>query len=72
MATTKTLKIEGMSCGHCAAAVKRALEGLVGVHAARVDLEAKRAEVDYEEDRLNTAEMITAVEYEGYTAEALP
>ena len=72
MATTKTLKVEGMSCGHCASAVKNALEGLAGVHAARVDLEGKRAEVDFEEDRVQTAAMVAAIEDEGYTAEALP
>ena len=26
---TKTIKIEGMMCGHCEAAVKKALEALV-------------------------------------------
>jgi len=72
MATTKTLQVEGMTCDHCAAAVKNALEGLEGVHAARVDLEGKRAEVEYDEDRLGTAEMLTAVEGEGYTAQELP
>ncbi|MEX0892935.1 MAG: cation transporter [Gemmatimonadota bacterium] len=72
MATTKKLKVDGMTCDHCVAAVKNALEGLQGVHAARVDLQGKRAEVEYDEDRLDTAEMITAVEDEGYTAQELP
>ncbi len=33
---TKTLKIEGMMCSHCEAAVKKALEALEGVTEARV------------------------------------
>lgn len=33
---TKTLKIEGMMCGHCEAAVKKALEAVAGVESAEV------------------------------------
>ena len=39
---TKTMKIEGMSCGHCSARVEKALNALEGV-SATVDLEAKTA-----------------------------
>ena len=33
---TKTIKIEGMMCGHCEASVKKALEAVEGVEAADV------------------------------------
>lgn len=42
---TKTIKIEGMMCGHCEAHVKKALEGLAGVEEARVSHEAGTAVV---------------------------
>ena len=42
---TKTLIIEGMVCGHCAARVERALNGLPGVQ-AKVDLGRKAAVVE--------------------------
>ena len=32
----KTMKIEGMMCGHCEAAVKKALEAVDGVASAEV------------------------------------
>ncbi len=32
------IKVKGMSCGHCAAAVTRALESLPGVSKVAVDL----------------------------------
>ena len=35
----KTMKIEGMMCGHCEASVKKALEGLSGVEEAKVSHE---------------------------------
>ena len=39
----KTLNVEGMMCQHCVAHVKRALEGVVGVEEAVVDLDAGTA-----------------------------
>ena len=41
----KTLKIEGMMCGHCEASVKKALEGLEGVQEAVVSHESGTAVV---------------------------
>ena len=41
----KTMKIEGMMCGHCEAAVKKALEALDGVEEAIVSHEAGTAVV---------------------------
>ena len=42
---TKTMKIEGMMCGHCEAAVKKALEALDGVASAEVSHEKGTAVV---------------------------
>ena len=42
---TKTMKIEGMMCGHCEAAVKKALEALEGVETAEVSHEKGTAVV---------------------------
>lgn len=41
----KTLKIEGMMCGHCEAHVKKALEALEGVTQANVSHETGTAVV---------------------------
>ena len=41
----KTMKIEGMMCGHCEAAVKKALEAVDGVTSAQVSHEAGTAVV---------------------------
>ncbi len=41
----KTVVIEGMMCEHCKKAVTKALEGIEGVTAVTVDLEAKTATV---------------------------
>ncbi|WP_022774496.1 heavy metal translocating P-type ATPase [Butyrivibrio sp. AE2015] len=44
---TKTLKIEGMMCGHCEATVKKALEEVSGVESAVVSHEKGTAEVTF-------------------------
>ena len=46
----KTMRIEGMMCGHCEATVKKALEGLDGVASAEVSHEAGTAVVELSAD----------------------
>ena len=41
----KVIHIEGMHCGHCTAAVEKALHALPGVESAVADLEKKEARV---------------------------
>ncbi|MFO7545648.1 MAG: heavy metal-associated domain-containing protein [Trueperaceae bacterium] len=61
------LEIQGMTCGHCQAAVKKALEKVGGVRSADVDLAGGRATV---EGTADLAALIAAVEDEGYRAMA--
>lgn len=46
----KTVKIEGMSCGHCTARVSVALMGLDGVENAEMSLENKTAVLTLSKD----------------------
>ena len=63
----KILNVEGMSCNHCTATVKKALEGLDGVKEADVSLEEKNARVELDKDLADEA-LVKAVEDAGYTA----
>ena len=63
----KILNVEGMSCNHCTASVKKALEGLDGVKEADVSLEGKNAKVELDKDVADEA-LVKAVEDAGYTA----
>ena len=47
---TKTIKIEGMMCPHCEAAVKKALEAIDGVKEASASHEKCEAEVTLDKD----------------------
>lgn len=59
-----TMKIEGMMCPHCQAAVTKALNGIEGVK-AEVDLEKKEAYVEAA-DSVSKEELIKAVVDAGY------
>jgi len=65
MATT-TLKVTGMTCGHCVAAVDSALKAVPGVTGAEVSLEKAQAVVEGSAD---ADALIAAVKEEGYEAE---
>ncbi|GAA0822310.1 heavy-metal-associated domain-containing protein [Clostridium tertium] len=59
----KKINIEGMSCGHCVAHVKEALEEISGVEILEVNLEGKNALVNTEVED-NT--LIAAIDEAGY------
>ena len=60
----KVLLVEGMSCGHCEMAVKRALEELDGVESVVVDLKSKKVQV--EGSNLEDNLLKEAIEEAGY------
>lgn len=60
-----TIKIEGMSCGHCVMRVKKAIETLGGV--AEADVKIGAARVKYDESRIRREDVEAAVEAAGYT-----
>lgn len=60
------IAVGGMTCSHCSGSVQRAVGGLPGVRACRVDLDGGRAFVDGE--GLDGAAIARAVEALGFTA----
>ena len=68
--TTKTMKIEGMMCGHCEARVKKALEALPGVESAEVSHEKGEALVHLSGEKSEEA-LKKAVEEQDYTVKEI-
>ena len=66
----KTLNVEGMSCGHCKAAVEGELNKLPGVVRATADVERGTVEVSYDEGAVSTGDLEDAIEEAGYTVAA--
>ncbi|MBN3553542.1 copper chaperone CopZ [Fictibacillus nanhaiensis] len=63
---TKTLNVEGMTCGHCKAAVTNALNELDGVKNVVVHLETGKVEVEVDSSKVTDADMREAIEEQGY------
>ena len=61
---TKTMTVEGMSCGHCSSRVEKALNAIDGVM-AKVDLEAKTATVELASE-ISDDTLRKAIEDAGY------
>ncbi|HEX5938783.1 MAG TPA: cation transporter [Dehalococcoidia bacterium] len=59
-------EVRGMTCDHCVASVRNAIEELPGVQNARVDLDGGSAVVEGEQ--LDRVAIVSAVQEEGYEA----
>jgi mercuric transport protein len=65
------LAITGMTCGHCVAAVKKALAAVPGVEAVDVTLSPPRAVVACDPSRTNVDMLTKATAEEGYPSSAV-
>lgn len=66
---TATIKVKGMTCGHCQMAVTKALKAVPGVSDAQVSLMQHQATVSYDEGKTSLDELKKAVVEAGYEAE---
>jgi copper chaperone len=66
MMETKTLNVEGMTCGHCKASVTNALNELDGVKNVVVHLETGKVDVEVDSSKVTDAEMREAIEDQGF------
>jgi len=66
-----TLLIEGMHCGHCAAAVTDSLKKVKGVKEAETVFTTGKAKVVVESDVAKTDDLVKAVVEAGYTVKSV-
>ena len=62
----ETIRVKGMVCQHCVAAITSALNSLPGVSNVWVNLKEKRVEVDYDYDRVDLGRIKEAISAKGY------
>lgn len=60
------LDVPGVSCRHCKAAIEGSVGRLAGVRAVDVDVEAKNASVEFDDEGVSLETIIAAVTAEGY------
>ncbi|AMX84305.1 copper chaperone CopZ [Geobacillus stearothermophilus] len=63
---TITLQVQGMTCGHCKAAVTNALQALDGVSRVEVHLQEGTVDVEYDETKVSVEKLKEAIEEQGY------
>lgn len=61
-----TLKVSGMSCGHCKEAVERAIGVLPGVSKVEANVEDGKVEISYNPSEASLDDIRQAVEDAGY------
>ncbi len=66
---TIQIKVSGMTCGSCAAAVKSGLTKVKGVKSADVSVEKGQATVVYDDTLTNEQQLCEAINKTGFKAE---
>jgi len=66
--TTKSFKIEGMTCAACAKAVERVTKKLDGVEDSSVNLATEKMNISFDEGKVTVEDIQKAVEKAGYKA----
>ncbi|OIJ13066.1 copper resistance protein CopZ [Anaerobacillus alkalilacustris] len=61
-----TISVEGMSCGHCKAAVEGVLGKLEGVSSAEVNLASKNVTVQFDSSKVSEDKLKNEIEEAGY------
>jgi len=67
-ATKKQFDITGMHCGSCAAGIQMFLSSTDGVKDVTVDYDAKKADVEYDDEQTSDDQIIKGVQELGYDA----
>ena len=61
-----SLKIEGMHCEGCSNRLTKVLKNLDGVNDAKVSLENKKADMEYDEEQINIDNIKEAISDAGF------
>lgn len=64
-----TLKVQGMSCGHCVGAVEGSVGKLTGVQSVHVHLDQGTVDVTFDSETVNVEDIEETIEDQGYDVE---
>jgi copper chaperone len=65
-----TISVPGIHCEHCQHSIEGALTPLPGVRSVRVDIDARNVTVEADDERVDRAQIVTAIEDQGYDVPA--
>jgi copper ion binding protein len=67
---SKTYSVPDVSCGHCKAAIEKALGQVAGIESVAVDVEGKTVAVSFDEARVAEGDIARTLADEGYPVAA--
>lgn len=62
-----TLKVEGMSCGHCVKSIENSVSAISGVDKVDVQLDSGTVNVEFNKDVVVMEQITSTIEDQGYT-----
>ena len=62
-----TLKVEGMSCGHCVKSIENSVSAISGVDKVDVQLDSGTVNVEFNKDVVVVEQITSTIEDQGYT-----
>jgi copper chaperone len=62
-----TLKVEGMSCGHCVKSIENSVSAISGVDKVDVQLDSGTVNVEFNKDVVVIEQITSTIEDQGYT-----
>lgn len=65
----ETLKVNGMSCGHCVSAIEGSVGELVGVQHVKVRLDDGLVDVEFDNNKVTLDQIKETIDEEGYDVE---
>jgi len=67
----KTFKIQGMHCTSCALNIDFDLEDLEGVKSSKTNYAKEQTEVEFDEEKVDSQQILGQIKKSGYTASIL-
>ncbi|MCM3411398.1 copper chaperone CopZ [Metabacillus litoralis] len=64
-----TLKVQGMSCGHCVSSIEGSVGKLAGVKSVKVNLNSGEVEVEFNSAEVNLCDIKETIDDQGYDVE---
>lgn len=64
-----TLNVKGMSCGHCVKAVEGSVGALDGVQEVKVNLEAGKVDIAFDNSKVTLDQIKETIDDQGYDVE---
>ena len=64
--TRNNIHVNGMTCGHCAETVTKAVQSLGGIAHIHVDLEKKQVEVEFDESQTDLKTISSKIDEVGF------